>query len=177
MFHLNGLFASRLGSQIRSLTADECSRLYDSIVGTVAVDTHRNTLAECKTFLAWCVGQRWLRANPMEKVQGRGKRRRGKEQLRIDEARKWLSRALMRAKDGEAGAVAAMLTLVLGLRCSEVVSRIVRDLDDDGRLLWIPESKTGAGRRTLVVPDMLRPLLSSLAEGKKSTDLLFGKHD
>src|SRR5262249_44423046 len=46
-----------------------------------------------------------------------------------------------------------------------------------GRLLWIPESKTEAGRRTLVVPDMLRPLLSSLAEGKKSTDLLFGQHD
>jgi len=175
-FRLKNMFAAVLDSQIRSLTAHECGQLYEGIVGTRAVDTHRNTLSECKTFLAWCADQRWLRANPMEKVQGIGKRRRGKAQLRIDEARKWLGRAVERAKDGDAGAVAAMMTLLLGLRCSEVVSRVVRDLDDNGRLLWIPESKTEAGRRTLIVPDLVRPFLTSMARGKNSTDLLFGKH-
>ena len=35
-------------------------------------------------------------------------------------------------KEGEDGAVAALVTLVMGLRAGEVVSRIVRDLDDDG---------------------------------------------
>src|SRR5262249_49934545 len=68
-------------------------------------------------------------------------------------------------------------TLVVGLRCSEVISRAVRDLDDDGQLLWIPESKTEAGRRKLRLPKMLQPLLRELAEGKTSTELLFGYHD
>jgi integrase len=172
LFRLRGFFATVLNHQVRTLTSDDCARLYDRIVVDVAVDTHRNTLAECKTFLAWCVNQRWLRGNPIETVQGRSERRRGKEQLR-----RWLKRALVRANEGEAGAVAAMVTLVLGLRCSEVVSRTVRDLDDEGRLLWIPESKTETGRRTLVVADMLRPLLTALTTGQKSTDLNFGYHD
>ena len=60
---------------------------------------------------------------------------------------------------------------------AEVASRIVRDLDDEGRLLWIPDSKTEAGKRTLQVSDLLRPYLVALAEGKKVEELLFGYHD
>lgn len=85
-----------------------------------------------------------------------GKRRHGKAQLSIDEARRW---ALEFADQGEAGAVAAMMALVMGMRPSEIVSRVVRDLDYDGRLLWIPETKTEAGRRTLPVPEFLGPYL------------------
>ncbi len=51
-----------------------------------------------------------------------------------------------------------------------------RDLDDDGKLLWIPDSKTEAGRRTLQVPELLRPLLKGLAEGKSPEAKLFGHH-
>jgi hypothetical protein len=32
------------------------------------------------------------------------------------------------------------------MRATEIVSRVVRDLDDEGRLLWIPDSKTEAGQ-------------------------------
>jgi integrase len=69
------------------------------------------------------------------------------------------------------------MTLVMGLRAGEVVSRVVRDLDDGGQLFWIPDSKTEAGKRTLQVPEVLRPYLLALAEGKKSDELLFGYHD
>jgi integrase len=62
------------------------------------------------------------------------------------------------------------------MRASEIVSRVVRDLDDDGRLLWIPTSKTEAGRRNLRVPDTLRPYLQRLAADRKPLDLLFGEH-
>ncbi|MBE7450541.1 MAG: tyrosine-type recombinase/integrase [Kofleriaceae bacterium] len=144
---------------------------------SISVDYHRNALSETKTFLRWCVKKGWLASNPLEDVEGVGKRSHGKEQLRIDEARKWLAKAVELAEAGEDGAVAAMMTLLLGIRCSEVVSRVVRDLDDDGRLLWIPDSKTAKGRRTLVVPDELRPYLQELAEGKKPQDLLLGYHD
>jgi len=80
------------------------------------------------------------------------------------------------ADAGEAGAVAAMVGVLLGMRASEIVSRVVRDLDDDGRLLWIPDPNTEAGKRTLRVPDILRPYVQGLAEGKASESLLFGKH-
>src|SRR6185437_12341963 len=105
-----------------------------------ATDSHRNILAEAKTFLKWCVGRGYVRTNPLEGVEGTGKRRHGKPQLRIDEARRWQVKAAQLADEGEAGAVAALVTLVMGLRAGEVVSRVVRDLDDEGRLLWIPDS-------------------------------------
>jgi integrase len=102
-------------------------------------------------------------------VNGVGKRRHGKPRLRIDEAK-------AHADAGDDGAVAAMMTLMLGMRASEVVEREVRDLDDDGKLLWIPFSKTPAGRRTLEVPAALRPYLLRLAKDKLPTARLFEGH-
>ena len=69
-----------------------------------------------------------------------------------------------------------MMCLLMGMRCSEVVSRVVRDLDDDGKLLWIPDSKTLAGRRKLQVPDFLQPYLVGLAKGREPKAALFGEH-
>ena len=43
--------------------------------------------------------------------------------------------------------------------------------------MWIPDSKTEAGKRTLLVPEFLRTFLEELAEGKRPEDLLFGYHD
>jgi integrase len=142
-----------------------------------SVDSHRNILAEAKSFLRWCVRkQKWIVRNPLDEVEGVGKRRHGKTQLRVDEARKWLAKAVGLADDGEDGAVAALLALVMGMRANEIVSRVVRDLDDDGQLLWIPDSKTEAGRRTLQVPELIRPFLKDLAEGKAPDAKLFGHH-
>jgi integrase len=142
----------------------------------LAVDSHRNILAEARSFLKWCLGKKWIVRNPLDDVEGVGKRSHGKDQLRIDEARKWQAKAVELAEQGEPGAVAAMMCLVMGMRCSEVVSRVVRDLDDDGKLLWIPDSKTRAGRRKLQVPEFLRPYLIELAKGKEQTTVLFGEH-
>jgi integrase len=80
------------------------------------------------------------------------------------------------ADGGDQGAVAALVALLLGLRASEIVTRKVCDLDDDateGDLLWIPCSKTPAGRRTLEVPDVLRAHLLACAEGKAGNAYLF----
>jgi integrase len=169
---------------LAALTPPKCAGYYQALRShetkygkPLAVDSHRNILAEARTFLKWCTGKGYLRANPLEGVHGTGRRRHGKPQLRIDEARKWQAKALQLADDGEAGAVAALVTLVMGLRAGEVVSRVVRDLDDGGQLIWIPDSKTEAGKRTLQVPEVLRSHLLGLAEGKKSEELLFGYHD
>ena len=80
---------------LRKLTPDRCRKLYEQLATTpsertgkpLAPDSHRNLLAEAKTFLGWCTTeQRWLKANPLIEVVGRGRRRHGKPQLRIDEA-------------------------------------------------------------------------------------------
>ena len=173
-FRLERFFGD-LTAAVSSLTPARCRERYAAIAGEQATDTHRNTLAEARTFLGWCVGQRYLTRNPLEGVKGQGRRKRGKAQLRIDEARAWLNEALALAEK-EPGAVAALCTVLLGMRAGEIVSRQARDLDDGGRLLWIPESKTEAGRRTLEIPELLRPHLLRLAEGREPLELLFGAH-
>jgi hypothetical protein len=67
-----------------------------------SVDSHRNILAEAKTFLRWCLAKKkWLVRDPLEQVEGVGKRRHGKAQLRIGEARRWLVKAVELADAGE----------------------------------------------------------------------------
>lgn len=158
---------------IASLTPARTKPIYDGWVTRAPVDTHRNMLAESKTFANWCVTKGWIKRSPFAVVKGVGKKKKGKLQLRFDEARQWYATAHCLA-DGEPGAIAAMATFVFGLRASEVAQLAVRDLDDGGRLLWVADSKTEAGKRTLEVPDDLHSLLQRLASGKAATDPLFG---
>lgn len=186
LYRLNTFFPDGTAA-LADLTTSACAALYETLrapravaegkmMRTYSVDTHRNMLAEARMLAKWCVAKRWLRASPLEGVEGKGKRRHGKPQLRIDEARRWMAKAAELADAGEVGAVAAMMTLLLGMRAGEVVSRVVRDLDDEGRLLWIPDAKTEAGKRTLRVPEVLQPYLERLAAGQKPEALLLGHH-
>jgi integrase len=174
--------AEKLYEQLRTLPSERTG-------APLAVDSHRNYLAQAKTFCAWCVERGWLRANPLAEVRGVGRRRHGKPQLRIDEARKLRAHALQLAREGDDAGVAVLLALVCGLRASEIVTRTVRDLDDGGRVLWIdetldPESsastfqpKTRAGRRPLELPEELQPLLLRRTRDKLPGALLLpAKH-
>jgi site-specific recombinase XerD len=72
--------------------------------GVLSVDSHRTMLAAAKTFFRWCVVEKkWLPRNPLELVKGIGKVRHGKEQLRIDEARRWMVEAQRQANAGAQG--------------------------------------------------------------------------
>jgi integrase len=62
----------------------------------------------------------------------------------------------------------------MGLRTSEVLKRVVRDLDDGARYLWIDEGKTASARRHLEVPALVQPYLLRLASGKRPDELLVG---
>jgi integrase len=139
-----------------------------------AVDTARNVLAETKTFVRWLMKQGWVKDDFTGKVEVLGKRKKGKPQLTIDETRRFVAVCQHEAARGDIGAVAALTALLLGVRNSEIADRIVRDLDDQGRVFSITSAKTAAGVRRLTVPEVLRPHLVRLAEGKKSEDLLFG---
>ena len=62
-------------------------------------------------------------------------------------------------------------------RRDRVAVVIARDVDDEGRVLWVPSGKTKNARRRLKVPDVLRPLLLKLTETTPPGALLFYKGD
>lgn len=169
---------------IRTESTDASNTKKDAIVEVTfdhgkpfAVDSLKNILAESNTFMNWCVHRKkWLRKNPLVGIKIEGKRKHGKVQLRLDEARRWLAKAIELAQAGSAGAVAALVALIMGFRSSEIVNRTVRDLDDDGRVLVIEHAKTPAGNRRVQVPDFLQPFLKQLAVRKSPDDRLFGVH-
>ena len=77
--------------------------------------------------------------------------------------------------------VAAMMTVMLGMRSTGIVTRTIRDVDDrideDGvlhqnGLVWT-EEKTPAGTRRVAVPDNMRPFLSVLVKDKSPDAPLF----
>lgn len=188
-------FFGDLDAELASLTAKTCAALYDRLVETpiargkdadgnpklaaMRPDSHRNYMLEARSFLRWCVGKTWIPRNPLDGLEGKGARNHGKDQLRVDEARLWRKKAL-RLAETEPGAIAALVALELGLRASEIVGLLVRDVDDGGRLLWVAEDKkrrkTEKARRQLEIPDDLRPLLRRLAKDRPRAELLFGQH-
>lgn len=158
--------AAALYEQLRTVPSERTGK-------PLAADSHRNMLAEAKTLLNWCIEQRWIGSNPLAGVKGLGKRRHGKPQLRIDEARKLRKLCHEKAAEGEDGAIAVLMGLLMGMRAGEIVARTVRDLDDRGRMLWIPDAKTEAGKRPIEVPDELQPYLLARTEAKPADALIF----
>lgn len=138
-----------------------------------ADDTHQNALAVAKDWGAWCVRRKLLKVDPFASVEPVGRRTRGadKARLTVDESRKL--DAWCRSHASDQGAVLTLGYLLLGARASELVRRDVRDLDDDGRLLWIGETKTAAGRRRLEIPPVLGAMLIDLARDRAPDAPLF----
>lgn len=170
--HLRTMFTDedeRLGGIVakRAEALYEDLRTRNSRMGRpVSVDTRNNCVAECRTFARWAVKRGWLKADPFTDIELLGRRRRGKPQLRLDEARKLLDVAVPRAEAGDLGALVTALILLTGLRSGEAAGLRQRDVDDGGKLLWISEAKTAAGVRRLDVPAVLvEPLKAAAKEG------------
>lgn len=171
-YHLRQLLGLEVNGMLdlKRLTPKLAAQLYDARTG--AVDTHRNALSTCKAFGVWCVERGWLPVNPFAKVKGRGRRKKGKQQLRIEESRRVVDTCVpLLATDD--GAVCTLAYLLLSTRNGEIVLAHVRDVDDGGRMFWVADSKTEAGRRQIEVPAVLQPGLIRLAEGRHADAPLF----
>ena len=142
---------------------------------TVTAATHRAQLRCARAFYSWCVERNYLAENPFVRVKGTGRVNAGKMQLRLDEVRKLVVVLMSESTAGDKGATALLLQLLLGLRSSEILTRQVRDVDDGGRVLWIPDGKTKNARRRLSVPEEVQPLVKVLTEGRPADALLFGE--
>jgi integrase len=165
-----------------ALTPQSAARLYEAETRRIiertgqpaAAASHRTVLGQCKRFYAWAIERGYVADSPFAAVKPVGRPRTGKAQLRIAEARRFVALTVAKAEGGDRGAIAALTALLLGMRAGEVLQRVVRDLDDQGRVLWITRGKTDNARRRLTVPEVLRPLLGGLAQGKPPEALLFG---
>jgi len=155
---------------IGSLTADQATRIFEQREAHVKPDTLAGELALVRRFAAWCVKQGWMAADPFAGCVVTGPRSKGKPQLRVDSARKFLEAAL--TDRSEMGTAAAM-ALLMGLRASEVTNLMARDVDDEGRVLWISKSKTRQGIRRLDVPAVLVQRLLQLSKGKRADETIW----
>ena len=135
--------------------------------------THHVQLMLARQLWEWSIVQGYCRSNPWKRVTPIGRKPTGKPQLRIDEARRFGAVAMQHAEAGDPSAIGALLMMYLGLRQGEVAARVARDIDDDGRVLWIPSGKTKNAKRRLNIPDRLRPLVLKLAQTKRPDELLF----
>ena len=174
-FRLDGFFESVLDEDLGSLTRPDLEGLLGEYAEDHSATTVLNVLDAVKAFYARAVSNKVVAGNPAQDIVGPGRRRRGKKQLRVDEARLWLACALEMAEKHHQ-ALAATLALLLGMRASEIAGLAVRDLDDDGHLLWgaAAGGKTEAATRRLEVPELVRPLLLDRAQGRAGDQPLFG---
>ncbi len=164
-----------------SIKPEQAERLYRELVQSVnprnkkppSTATQRARLTTARYFFSWAQKSGLCRQNPFAGVQPIGRMNVGKKQLRIDEARRFEAVCLKQAESGDTAAFGALLMIYLGLRQSEVAARVKRDIDDEGRVLWIPSGKTKNAKRRLKIPEHLRPLLLTLITEKESEDRLF----
>lgn len=160
---------------LRSLTHRSCDELYRTLASrplrngkTRSVATHRGELAQAKTFGAWCVEHKLLTVNPLAAVKPVGRLPHGKEQLRIDEARKLADHLVWHAKTGNPAPLAVLIVLMCGLRASEVIALRCRDVDNEGSELVISGGKTASAARRVQVPQVLRQLLIDAADDRSA---------
>ncbi len=140
----------------------------------IANDSHHLLLCRIKHVYKWAISRRYVTSNPFADVSPIGRPRRGKQQLRIDEARKLVTTAMERARTLDAGSTAILMQIFLGLRPTESLVRVVRDLDDEGQILWVPFGKTSNAKRRLQIPDALRDVLLLHAKDKPADAPLLG---
>ena len=170
-FRLRGMLrTNERDASLRSLTIASAKALFARRAPELAGETQHGELATASAFASWCVERRWLKVDPFATIKATKPRSTGKPQLRIDEARRWLDVAI--AEDSDES-LAAALTILMGLRASEVTSRSVRDVDDGARVLWIEKAKTRAGNRSLEIPTVLRPALARLVAGRAGGEPLW----
>lgn len=166
---------------VSALSTRQLSAIYGERAGRLAVDSHRNELAEVKRFFRWLVEQGHLEVSPAKDIKPKeGRRSKGKAQLRRSEAVAFVAAAVAyyrSGKRGYEGALGNLLVLVLGLRSDEICTLKVRDVDEAGGVvvLWVAseDGKTANAARQVVVPGVVAELLRAQAAGKKAKGWLF----
>lgn len=135
-------------------------------------------LAEAQSFWTWCGEQGWLdksQCGALEGLKVKGRRKRGKPQMRVEDVERWERAALAEHDRGNLRSFAAVLTFYAGDRAGETLALTAGDIDRGGTEIRIAESKTEAGEgRRVEVPEHLRARLLALCSRDLSAPLFPG---
>jgi integrase len=175
-------FAESAGTmRLSTITEHKAEQMYQSHAQrlgyrtgrVLSAATHRGDLRLLKRFGSWAQDAGHVAQNPFAHVEPLGRDRAGRLQLRMDELDRWLQVAWQDVQRGDTLALIAMLCLWRGLRVSEVLNRVIRDLDEGGSVLVIEHAKTRAGNRRVDIPEFLRPFVQRHSEGQPPDAWLF----
>lgn len=170
---IGGFLAPCLALPIRDMTPKKAALCYQAYRTNHAVATCDSALTQVRTFARWALQQKYTVGDFSSELVLLGTPNQGKPQLRLTETRKLARVCFDSFQEGNEAGLAVLLALALGLRASEIVKRKVRDIDDDGHLLWIDKTKSRAGKRRIRVPSFLVPMLLKQCDKKKGDDALF----
>lgn len=146
---------------VADITPRKAQALYNAMRAKgKAVASEHGSLERAKAWGAWMATVGWVKSSPFADVKYIGEPRKGRDQLRLDEARILVESCLSRATRGS---IAVLCYLVLGVRQGELRALTGRDVDDGGTLLWIARGKTKSAKRHLEVPAFLAAHLARLA--------------
>lgn len=171
-----GALRCMLGSAIAAMMVSELSPLraramYEAMrARTKSVATQHGALERSKAWGAWLASKGWTRGNPFHGIKPIGRKKKGKVQLRITEARALVDYCVTR---GDRAAAAVLCYYLLGVAQGELRIVTGRDIDEGGTLLWIERGKTEKRRRHLEVPPILAPILKRLADEAGPAGLVF----
>lgn len=167
---------------IAALTHERARAAYDEYTrrpkakgkGTIAVATHQEDLNVARCCFAWAMEEGLLEKNPFGMVRPIGRKNRGKRQLSLDSAIRFLDVAADEAAvQLDPLALATCVVVATGARNMEVMGRRVRELDEGGTKLRVFVGKTDNAKRPLAIPAKFVPMIRALAAGRPGDALLF----
>lgn len=147
-------------AQLHSITPTKAEDIYTAQTEKVAVATHHANLRFTKALFKFCIKQKYITDNPFAEVQAVGRPKRGKLQLRQDEAKKLSEYLIAKAYEGDYRALALMVQVLLGLRSGEVLGLRKRDLDCGGTVVVVEGTKNENARRSMKLEDA--PIVTEL---------------
>ncbi len=112
------------------------------------------------TLWRWLRKKKFVEVDVWEEIEILAPINSGKPTLRADEAKKLLTACVMRPK--ERGALGVAIALTMGLRASEVVGIMPRDIDSEGTILHVQGTKTKNAKRPLQIPSLLQPWIADM---------------
>jgi len=172
-------------ARLDSITVEVAKTTYEELIARkpvrgakletvkLSAATHHAYLSAARAFWDFCVRKGYAAENPWMEVERAGTKPKRKKILRIDEGVRFVDVAHKLADLGDHRAIGALTAIYMGLRATEIVIRVGRDVDARGTRLVIEDAKTENGNKSLPLPPELQGYYRELARVAGPTGYLF----
>lgn len=193
---LRQFFRDHLTHSVSRLTPEKAEEIYHLHVdrkhfrtgNRLSDATQQGDCKKARAMFYWAARRDLIPTNPFERVELVGKPKRGKKQLTADEGERFVKVGIEKfVRSSDQLALAAVVCITTGGRASEVLKRIIADVDEGGTVLIVREREADAqagaatvknvsSNRRLFLHPQLQPLVAALAAGRHAEALLFGRY-